>query len=89
MAEPKDLHAQAQRVARLIISDIIAYNREKILQGIANDTLFEVLAGDIEWGRKYYEQRVDPKVASESNYYDLALVDLLVKPYAKVRSKIW
>jgi len=89
MADPKDLHAEAKRVARLIVSDIVEYNREKILEGIANDSLFEVLAQDIETGRRYYEKRVDPLVASDTNYYDLALVDILVKHHAGVRSKIW
>lgn len=89
MADPKNLHADAKRVARLIVSDIVEYNREKILEGIANDTLFEILARDIEMGRKYYEKRVDPEVAGETNYFDLALVDILVKNHAGVRSKIW
>ena len=89
MADPKDPHAVAQRVARLIVSDIVEYNREKILEVIANDTLFEVLAEDIETGRKYYEKRVDPQVAGETNYFDLALVDVLVRKLAGIRSKIW
>ncbi|MCI0370615.1 MAG: hypothetical protein L0214_04370 [candidate division NC10 bacterium] len=89
MADPKDPHAEAQRVARLIVADIVEYNREKILEGIANDTLFEVLAKDIETGRKYYEKRVDPLVAGDTNYYELALVDVLVMKQAGVRSKIW
>ena len=89
MAEPKNPHAEAKRFARLIVSDILEYNREKILEGIANDTLFEILAQDIEAGRKYYEKRVDPLVAGDTNYYELALVDILVKKQAGVRSKIW
>jgi hypothetical protein len=32
---------------------------------------------------------VDPEVAGETNYFDLALVDILVKNHAGVRSKIW
>jgi ornithine cyclodeaminase/alanine dehydrogenase-like protein (mu-crystallin family) len=31
----------------------------------------------------------DPEVAGETNYFDLALVDILVKKHAGVRSKIW
>jgi hypothetical protein len=89
MADPKDPHAEAQRVARLIVSDIVEYNREKILEGLANDTLFEVLAEDIETGRKYYQKRVDPQVAGETNYFDLALVEVLVRKHAGIRSKIW
>lgn len=89
MADSRNPHTEAQRVARLIVSDIVEYNREKILEGIANDTLFEILAEDIETGRKYYQKRVDPQVIGDTNYYELALVDILVKKHAGVRSKIW
>lgn len=89
MATPKDPHGQARRLARLIISDIILYNQDKIEEGIKNDSLFEVLAEDLGIGRKYYEKNIDPTVARETNYFDLAIVDLLIKKGAQTPSKIW
>ncbi|MFQ5657012.1 MAG: hypothetical protein ACE5G5_05680 [Candidatus Methylomirabilales bacterium] len=89
MAEPTDTHERAKRLARLIVSDIILYNQAKIDEGIKNDNLFEILTEDIEVARKYYEKHVDPAVDRETNYFELALVDILVKSRQSVESKIW
>ena len=82
-------HERARRLARLIVADIILYNQGKIDEGIKNDTLFDLLAEDIEVARRYYEKHVDAAVAREANYFDLALVDVLVKGRQDVPSKIW
>lgn len=89
MADPKDPHERAKRLARLIVSDIILYNQDKIAEGIKNDNLFEVLDDAIEEGRKYYEQKVDPEVGKERDYFNWALVDLLVKGRGNIPSRIW
>lgn len=89
MRELQDPHERAKRLARLIIADIVLYNQEKIVEGIKNDTLFELLQEDIEIGRKYYEKNVDPAVVEQCNYFNQALVDILVKGKGNVPSKIW
>lgn len=89
MAVSTDAHERAKRLARLIVSDIILYNQAKIDEGIKNDNLFEILAEDIEVARKYYEKHADPAVDQETNYFELALVDILVKGRQGVQSKIW
>ncbi len=89
MAVSTDPHERAKRLARLIISDIILYNQAKIEEGIKNDTLFDLLAEDIEVARRYYEKHVDPAVDREANYFDLGLVDILVKGRQGTPSKIW
>ena len=89
MRELQDPHERAKRLARLIIADIVLYNQEKIVEGVKNDNLFELLNEDIEIGRKYYEKNVDPVVAEQCNYFNQALVDILVKGRGNVPSKIW
>lgn len=86
---PQDPHEKAKRLARLIVEDLILYNQSKIREGIKNDTLFEVLDREIEAARRYYEKSVDPAVAREADYFNWALVDLLVKCKGDVPSKIW
>jgi len=85
----KDSDERAKRLARLIVSDIIVYNQDKIVQGIKEDTLFDLLKEDIEVGRAYYEKNVDPAVAEVTDYFNHALVDLLVKGRENIPSKIW
>jgi hypothetical protein len=85
----KDPHERAKRLARLVVGDVVLYNREKIEEGIRKDTLFEVLAKELEEARRYYEKSVDPVVAKDVDYFNLAVVDVLIKGRANIRSKIW
>jgi len=81
--------ARARRRARAIVSDVAIYNPEKVREGIANDNIFEVLEEEIEEGRELYRASVSPEILEKHNYYDLALVDVLIKQSGKVESNIW
>ena len=78
----------ARRLARAIASDLSLYNEEKIIRGIEGDSLFDELSEEIEEGRALYKSRVAPELYRR-NYYDRALVDILVKSKGHVRSSIW
>jgi hypothetical protein len=78
----------ARRLARAIASDLSLYNEEKIVQGIQQDDLFMVLSEEIEEGRALYKSRVSPDLY-QKNFYDRALVDILIKSKGHVKSKIW
>lgn len=78
----------ARRLARAIASDLSLYNEDKIIQGITNDNLFDTLAEEIEEGRALYKRRVSPDLYGK-NYYDRALVDILIKAKGHIKSKIW
>lgn len=79
----------ATRLARAIASDLSLYNEEKIIDGIQNDSLFNVLRDEIEEGRELYKSRVSPDLYDKTNYYDRAIVDIIVKSKGHVKSKIW
>jgi hypothetical protein len=85
----KDPHERAKRLARLIIGEIVLYNQEKIAEAIRRDALFEAVATELEEGRNYYQKNVDPSVGSGVDYFDQAVVDVLVRGQAGVKSKIW
>jgi len=89
MAQLIDNNERATRLARTIASDISLYNEAKILKGIAEDTLFEDIEDEIEEGRELYRGRVDPTLYNTTNFFDRALVDVLIKPKGYVKSKIW
>ena len=78
----------ARRAARAIISDVAIYNREKVEEGIKNDSIFEIMADEIEEGRTHFNERVTPEIAA-SNIYDIAVVDVLIKRAGKIESDIW
>ena len=80
---------KARRLARTIVSDIALYNREEIRKGIKNDNLFEVLGEEIERGKKLYVSRVSPEIQKSKNFFNQALVDILIKQYGNVESPIW
>jgi hypothetical protein len=79
----------ARRIARAVVSDIALYNVKKVEEGIRNDSLFDLLKNEIDEGRSYYLSRIDPEIAENSNYFNQALVDVLVKPTGRIPSKAW
>ena len=79
---------QARRLARAIVSDVAIYNREKVEEGIRNDTIFELLTGEIAEGKQHFDSRVVPEIAA-SKIFDLAIVDVLIKRAGKIESDIW
>lgn len=79
---------QARRLARAIVSDVAIYNREKVEEGIKNDSIFEILSEQLEEGREHFRSRVAPELAG-SNIYELAVVDVLIKRAGKIESSIW
>ena len=78
----------ARRLARAIASDLSLYNEEKIVAGIQDDNLFTALSEEVEEGRALYKSRVSPDLYAK-NFYDRALVDILVKSKGHIKSKIW
>jgi hypothetical protein len=79
----------ARRIARAVVSDIALYNAKKVEEGIARDTLFDLLKDEIEEGKNYYQSRVDPEIARSTNHFNEALVDVLIRPMGRIPSKAW
>ncbi len=84
-----DRYVGARHMARLIVGAIALYHRDKIIEAIKRDALFDALARELEEGRKYYEKNLDPSSAVGADYFAQAIVDILVKEHGNVESKIW
>ncbi len=80
---------EAKRLARTILSDILLYNQAKVKEGIEQDSLFEVLTEELAEGRKYYESMVDEELRNSTNFFNEAVVDVLIKQGGKIKSEIW
>ena len=79
---------QAKRLARAIVSDVAIYNRDKVEQGIKEDNIFDILNDQLTEGRDHFKSRVSKELA-DSNIFDIAVVDVLIKRAGKIESTIW
>ena len=78
----------ARRLARAIASDLSLYNEEKINRGIGEDSLFTEIKDEIEEGRVLFKSRVTPALFAK-NFYDRAVIDVLIRSKGSVKSKMW
>ena len=71
-AEPPEVDeaavAEAERLARIIVSDIVLYNAEKFDAGVGAGDVLDVLADELEAGRSLLAQRVDAGVRELHDY---------------------
>jgi hypothetical protein len=88
MATLIDNPQRARQLARAIASDLTLYHDAKIIEGLSNDNLFDVMRDEIEEGRALFRSRVTDDIYS-LNIYDRAIVDVLVKSKGHVKSRIW
>jgi predicted Zn finger-like uncharacterized protein len=72
--------AKAERLARIVISDIVLYNEERFAAAARAGNVFEAMAGDLAEGRQLFDERIDPRVRAERDY----LKDELIRS-AKMR----
>ncbi len=80
---------QAMRLARAICSDVSLYNEEKVVRGIEHDDFFDALRDELEEGRDLYRSRVSPDLYARTNFYDRAIVDVILRSKGHVKSRIW
>jgi len=80
---------RARLKARAIVSDILVYNPDKLKEGIENDNLFELLEEELKEGKEFYDSQIAPDILERTNFYDRAIVDILVKFGGKHPSNIW
>ena len=75
--ENAGLHEEARRLARLLVSEIKLYNEEQIEEGRRQRDIYPRLQDDIDRSRQMYEERVDPKVRDEVDYFQQEMVNIL------------
>jgi hypothetical protein len=74
VAKPADPAQEAAlRLARIIVSDIALYNAKKVDEGVLKGTFFDVLRHEIEEGRRLFEERLPPELASGADLFQQTL----------------
>jgi CheY-like chemotaxis protein len=66
--ELADARGEAERLARIIVSDVILYQPDKFEQGVRDGNVAEALHAGIEEGRTLFRQRIDPRVQEEKDF---------------------
>ena len=70
---------KARRLARALAADLILYNDHKVQSGLIEGNLPEQLAEDLAERRAFYEARVAKDLLAQSNFFDRAVVDVLLQ----------
>ncbi len=73
-AGPDPHVAEAERLARIIVSDVVLYNQEKFEAALAAGNVLEALAQEMQEGHALFRQRIDPGIADSHDYLDRELL---------------
>jgi len=63
-----EARAQAERLARIIVSDIVLYNAEKFEEGVRAGDVISALDVELEEGRALFGSRIDPRVGTADEF---------------------
>jgi predicted Zn finger-like uncharacterized protein len=69
--------ARARRLARVLVSDILCYNKEKRDQALIDGELMSVLGDEIKKSWELYKEKVGPDLANSTDYFKEALNEIL------------
>ena len=70
---------KAKSLARSLISDVIAYHRDKHTEALASGTLVQVFEEEIGKSWKEYRDQVDPEVLKAGTFFNDALNEILAE----------
>ncbi len=72
-----DLHEDAKRLSRLLVSELMLYNESEIARGRREGNVYSRLADEIDRSREVYEDRIDDRVRRSTDYFREELVRVL------------
>jgi predicted Zn finger-like uncharacterized protein len=75
----RDPQERARRLARVLVSDIIAYSPERHDLAVSQGTVKETFAEEVEKSRREYVDQVGEEMAASTDYFREALNDLLAR----------
>ena len=68
---------KAQRLARIIVSDIALYNQEKVEAGVRDGNFYDVLQDEIAEGKRLYESRVSEDILGMGDFLSEAFENFI------------
>ena len=76
-SEDQKAHADARRIARLLVSEIKLYHEEELREGREHSDIYSRLQKEIELGREAYTHRVARFVLASHDYFHEEVVRIL------------
>jgi hypothetical protein len=73
----QNIHEEAKRLARLLVSEIKLYNEAKLTVAREGRNIYQQLKEDIERSREMYNQRVSKALRASTNYFEEEVVRIL------------
>lgn len=67
--------AKAERLARIVVSDIVLYQSDKFAEAVRSGNILQALDSEIEEGRSFFRQRINEQIRGERDH----LVEELVR----------
>jgi hypothetical protein len=77
--ETQRQHADARRFASLLVSELLLYNEEAVIQGRRHRDLSRRLGKEIDRTRQAYQARVPPSVHRGAHYLEEELLRVLAE----------
>ncbi len=75
-------HKSSIKLARQLAKDILLYHKEDVERGLGSGNLKTALKDEVEKSFKFYQQRVEPEILQNSNYFTEALNKIIAKEQA-------
>ncbi len=67
--EDKKWHNRARRLAKALASDLVLYNKDKVEEGLRENTLAQLLGPEIRRSWEYYCQQIPEHIRDSSDYF--------------------
>lgn len=67
--EDKKWHNRARRLAKALASDLVLYNKDKVEEGLRENTLAKLLGAEIRRSWEYYCQQIPQHIRDSSDYF--------------------
>lgn len=77
--EYDELHKKARRFAKLLVDEIVLYNRAKVEEGRARRDLYDRLKDDIDKSRATFDRRYAETNVASQDYFTQALINGLAQ----------
>ncbi|HYG99235.1 MAG TPA: hypothetical protein VD837_08885 [Terriglobales bacterium] len=80
--ENDEIHKKARRFAKLLVDEIVLYNRDKVAEGRSNRDLYDRLKEDIDKSRATFDRRYAGTPVAPRDYFTEALISGLAQQNA-------